>query len=175
MQVLPFFTCALALMITAWPNETVNAQTTSAVAPDVCKSDTCLGAVSADLDGDKLPDQAALVYHSGTKRYWLSVLTHTGRRLAPFMAYFDPKSDKVSLTVREHRGDPRCRSWVEGRTCGYALVSHDVPARVLYLSDSRNGDFAIYLPQPYGTDFNKDGEMLVVPALDPVAESPPSQ
>jgi hypothetical protein len=130
------------------------------------KGDNCLTAFTADLDGDGEADRISLITVPHTGLYYVVVNTHAGRELWPFAASFNRKEDKVTLTSRSGGGDLRCRHWAERGTCGYPVMTHDVPRTVLYLSDSRRGDFVLYIPQPYGHDYNEDGIFRIVPALD---------
>ncbi|MDG2532233.1 hypothetical protein P6144_01110 [Sphingomonas sp. HITSZ_GF] len=105
--------------------------------------------------------------------YYVVVYTHSGRQLWPFAGSFDRKTDHVMLTARSGGGDLRCRHWAARKWCGYPVVTHDLPRTVLYLSDSKRGDFVLYIPQPYGHDFNADGIFRIMPALDgPMRDMP---
>jgi hypothetical protein len=128
----------------------------------------CLTALSADLDGDKRPDQIGLIYSADTKTYQVAVNTAAGLTLAPFEARVDLTKAKISLTIRSGRGDRRCRLWIAGGedTCGYPATSNSLPSNILYLSDSVHGEFAIYLPSGGRTEFNETGRFVVMPALE---------
>lgn len=76
------------------------------------------------------------------------------------------------MTVRTGGGDLRCRSWVKGKTCGYPVASHDLPNSILYLSDSKRGDFVLYIPSAYGKAHDEKGGFTVMPALEEAAEDP---
>ncbi len=103
----------------------------------------CLAAFEIDLDGDGKPDDVSMVHDALRGMYWIAIYTASGRNFTPFQSYYDPKVDRVTLTVREGEGDFRCRSWVNGQSCGHVIGSHDLPGRALYLSDSKRGDFLL--------------------------------
>ena len=133
--------------------------------------ENCLSAFTVDLDGDREPDRVGLVFEPRLHLYYVVVYTHDGRSFWPFRGSLNRERDTVVLTSRSGGGDLRCRVWAEGKECGYPVSSHDVPSRVLYLSDSRHGDFVLYIPQAYGKDYNATGVFVVMPALDALSTS----
>jgi hypothetical protein len=161
---------------------TAGAQSSATVLPPLQEPETCLTwylfrqcltSLSADLDGDKKPDRIGLIYSTETKTYQVVVRTAAGLTAAPFEASVDLGKAKVSLTVRSGLGDTRCRLWVERGRCGYPVMSHDLAENILYLSDSANGDYAIYLPMQAYTGFNKTGQFKVMRALEGPVFIPP--
>lgn len=86
-----------------------------------------------------------MVHEPLTNKYWIAVHTEAGRSFTPFRSYYDPTRDRVTLTVRERAGDLRCRSWVSGRSCGHVAGSHEIPGNALYFSDSKRGDFLLWI------------------------------
>jgi hypothetical protein len=78
----------------------------------------------------------------------------------------DPKKDRVTLTSRTGGGDPRCRLWVHTKSCGHTIGSHDLPNTVLYLTDSKHGNFVIYMPPIWGGAYDATRSFSVMPALE---------
>jgi hypothetical protein len=141
---------------------------TQLACPSGHTGDNCLTAFTVDLDGDQKPDQVGLIFEPRLRLYHVVVYTHSGRSFWPFRGSLNRERDEVTLTSRSGGGDLRCRSWADGKVCGYPVRTHDVPSRVLYLSDSRHGDFVLYIPQAYGKDYNATAVFVVMPALGDV-------
>lgn len=126
----------------------------------------CLAAFQIDLDGDGKPDEVSMVHDAPRSMYWIAVYTASGRKFTPFRSYYDPKVDRVTLTVRQGAGDFRCRFWTSGQSCGHVIGSHDLPDRALYLSDSKRGDFLFWMPPGWGAAYNPESSVVMMPALE---------